>query len=65
MSMNDQEYSEYQAENALQEYNSDEFSGFSEYKKEKIRKALRAEITFLKNNYPDSYFLTMELPEGF
>lgn len=64
MRMNDQEHSEYLAENALQDLHSDEFESFSEYRKEKVRKQLRQEVTYLRNNHPDSYVLALDLPEG-
>lgn len=65
MRMSEQEYSEYQAENALQDYESSDFISFSIYKKEKIKKVLHDEIAFLRENYPDSYFLGLDLPAEF
>lgn len=60
----EQENVEYEVENALQEIRSDDFEKQSPHFKDKQKKTVKNGIQFLKDNYPDSYILELDISDN-
>lgn len=58
-----QEHAEYSFENALQTLRSDEFNRLSKYKRNRARSIVKVELNFLKQCFPDSYVIKLDISD--